>query len=180
MAHSASQCRMELLLHHIQWKHASLWGWNVAQLVRASDRHAAGAGSIPRCGKGFFSQSQLSVQTLLRCSYTLCAIACIYICAHVKDPVVHVRVRWIMETLKHPACTLGWVARLCCSWLSPGKPTRIFYGRNPIGTIQLQKVLKKSLHFMYLTGWLILPKSGRWSCSWTTCSDNAHFCIIYT
>ena len=25
-----------------------------------------------------------------------CAIACINICAHVKDPVVHVRVRWIM------------------------------------------------------------------------------------
>ena len=36
---------------------------------RASDRHAADAGSIPRCGKGFFfSQSQLSVQTLLRVS----------------------------------------------------------------------------------------------------------------
>ena len=32
-----------------------------------------------------------------------CAIACIYICAHVKDSVVHVRVRWIMETLKQPA-----------------------------------------------------------------------------
>ena len=37
---------------------------------RASDRHAADAGSIPRCGTGFFSQSQLSVQTLLRCLYT--------------------------------------------------------------------------------------------------------------
>ena len=42
-----------------------------------------------------------------------CTIACIYICAHVKDPVVHVRVLWIMKTLKHPACTVGWVARLC-------------------------------------------------------------------
>ena len=41
---------------------------DVAQLVRASDRHAADAGSIPRCGKGFFSQSQFSVQTLLRVS----------------------------------------------------------------------------------------------------------------
>ena len=39
-----------------------------------------------------------------------CAITCIDICAHVKDPVVHVRVWWIMETLKHPACTVGWVA----------------------------------------------------------------------
>ena len=38
----------------------------MAQLVRPSDRHAADAGSIPR--KGFFSLSQLSVQTLLRVS----------------------------------------------------------------------------------------------------------------
>ena len=30
-----------------------------------------------------------------------CAIACIHICAHVKDPVVHVRVRWLMETHTH-------------------------------------------------------------------------------
>ena len=92
---------------------------DVAQLVRASDRHAADAGSIPRCGKGSYSQSQLSVQTLLRCPYTpACAIACIYICAHVKDPVVHVRVRWIMESLKHAACSVGWVAQLYRSWLS--------------------------------------------------------------
>ena len=77
-----------------------LRGWDIPQLVRASDRHAADAGSIPRCGKEFFSQSQRSVQTLLRCSYTPCAIACINICAHVKDPVVHTRVRWIMETPK--------------------------------------------------------------------------------
>ena len=39
-----------------------------AQLVRASDRHAADAGSIPRCGEGFSFLSQLSVQTLLRVS----------------------------------------------------------------------------------------------------------------
>ena len=41
-----------------------------------------------------------------------CAIACVNIYAHVKDPEVHVRVRLIMETLKYPACTEGWVARL--------------------------------------------------------------------
>ena len=67
----------------------------------------------------------------------LCAVACIYICVHVKDPVVHVRVQCIMETLKQPECTVGWVARLCRSWLLPGKATRISYGRNPIGTRQL-------------------------------------------
>ena len=44
---------------------------DVAQLVRAADRHAADAGSIPRCGKGFFSQSQPSVQTLLRVSVSV-------------------------------------------------------------------------------------------------------------
>ena len=48
-----------------------------------------------------------------------CEITCIYICVHVKDPVVHVRVHWIMETLKQPACTLDWVAQLCRIWLSP-------------------------------------------------------------
>ena len=48
-----------------------------------------------------------------------CAIACINICAHVKDPIVHFRVWWIMETLKHPACTVGLVAQLCCSCLPP-------------------------------------------------------------
>ena len=77
-----------------------LRGGDVAQLVRASDRHAAEKGS----------QSPLSVQTLLRVSVQPpCAIACINICVHIKDLVAHVRVRWIMETLKHPACTVGWV-----------------------------------------------------------------------
>ena len=121
--------------HHPSSMHGTSWpkalrpsvpcsyhGGDVAQLVRASDRHAADAGSIPLCGKGFFSQSQLSVQILLRVSvHSPCAIACINICAHVKDVVVHVRGRWIMETLKHPVCTVGWVARLCRSWLFPGE-----------------------------------------------------------
>ena len=62
------------------------------------------------------------------CPYTPCAIACISICAHVKHPVVHVRVRWIMETLKHPPYTVGWVARLCRNWLPWKKATRISRG----------------------------------------------------
>ena len=66
------------------------------------------------------------------------AMACIiHICAHVKDPVVHVRVRWIREALKHLASTVAWVARLCRSWLSPGKTTRISHRRNPNETMQL-------------------------------------------
>ena len=43
-------------------------GWGCSSAGRASDRHAAEAGSILRCGEEFFSQSQLSVQTLLRVS----------------------------------------------------------------------------------------------------------------
>ena len=120
-------------------------GLGCSSVGRASDWHPADAGLIPRCGKGFFSLNQLSVQTLLRCPHAPapCAVTCVYICAHVKDPVVHVRVWWIMETPKkkkkknHPACSVGWVAQLCRSWLSPAKATRISHGRNPIETIQL-------------------------------------------
>ena len=62
------------------------------------------------------------MHTLLRCP---CAPVGINICVHVKDTKVHVRVRGIMETLKHPACAVGWVERLCRGWLSSGKATRI-------------------------------------------------------
>ena len=100
--------------------------WGCRSIGRASNRHAVDSGLIPRCGKGIFSKSQILVLTLS------CAIACINICVHVKDPVVHVRFRWIMDTLKHPACTVGWVARLRRSWLSRGKATPISHGKNTI------------------------------------------------
>ena len=81
-----------------------------------------------------------------RLAYGVCTpprgITCINICAHIKDCVLHVRVQLIVETLKHPACTIGWVAQLCRSWLSPGKATQISHWRNPIGTIRSFK--KKS------------------------------------
>ena len=78
-----------------------------------------------------------------------------YICAHVEDPVVHVRVRWIMETLKHPACTVGWVAQLYCSWLSSRKATQISQVKNPIGgnTVVKSKSKKKTIkHSLYASG----------------------------
>ena len=56
-----------------------LWGGDVAQLVRASDRHVADAGSILRCGKVFFFISP-RVNFQCRFSYGVrtppCAIAC--------------------------------------------------------------------------------------------------------
>ena len=66
-----------------------------------------------------------------------CAIACVNICRHFKDPVVHVTAWWILETLKHPACTVGWAVWLRPSWHSLGKATWIHPGINPNRTIQL-------------------------------------------
>ena len=158
--------------HYNHYYYHKKKGWGCSSVGRASNRHAVNAGSIPRCGI-FFSRSQLSVRTLLGIHTSSCTIAYIYTCAHVKDPVVHVRVRWIMETLEHPACTLGWVARLCCSWLSPGKATRIFHGRNPVGTIQLlkkkkkvKKVKRKILHSVLKVNRRSVH-TGKGRCSWS-------------
>ena len=89
---------------------------------------------------------------LFRCPLPPCAIACINVCAHVKDPVVHVRGWWVIETLNHPECTVGWVVRHSRSWLSQGKATRISRVRDANGTIQLlnqrqqQQKTKKQTH----------------------------------
>ena len=64
------------------------------------------------CGDSNFSSQSTFSADCLTVSTHPCAIACINICAHVKDPVVCVRVWWIKETLKHPACTMDWVVRL--------------------------------------------------------------------
>ena len=37
-----------------------------------------------------------------------------------------------MEILKHPACTVGWVARFCRSWLFPGKAIQISQRHNTV------------------------------------------------
>ena len=69
------------------------------------DRHAADAGSIPRCGKGFLSRVNFQCRLSFGVRTPPYVIACINICAHVKDSVVHVRVRWIMATQTYPART---------------------------------------------------------------------------
>ena len=85
-------------------------GWGCSSVGRASDRHAADTGSSSPVRQRIF----LSVSFQCRLSYGVrahpCAIA--FICICVKDPAVPVRVRSILDTLKHPACTAGWVARL--------------------------------------------------------------------
>ena len=107
-------------------------GWGCSSVGRASDRHTADAGSIPGATRDFSPRVDFQCRLSHGVRTPPCATACINICANVKDPVIHVRVRWIMETLKHAAhCRL--VARLCRSWLSPGRATQIFNGRNPSG-----------------------------------------------
>ena len=74
-----------------------------------------------------------------------CAIACIYICAHVKDPIVHVRIPWIMEALKHPPRPKSWVVRLCRSWLSPeGRQPEFSMEEIPLGQYSCKKCKKKT------------------------------------
>ena len=46
--------------------------WGFSSVGGALDWDAAEAGLVPHCGKGFFSRSPLSVQTLSRCLYTPC------------------------------------------------------------------------------------------------------------
>ena len=122
--------------HHRQpvWNSTSTKGGDEAQLVEHR------TGTLPTQVRFPGTPREFSPRVNFQCrlSYGVrtppCAIACIYLCAHVKDPIVHDKVRWLKETLKHPACTRGWVARLCRSWLSPGRGgggTRISHGRNP-------------------------------------------------
>ena len=46
--------------------------------------------------------------------------------------VVHVKSLVDYGNTKTPACTLGWVARLCCSWLSLGKANLISHWDNTV------------------------------------------------
>ena len=55
----------------------------------------------------FLPESIFSADSLYGVRIPPCAIACIYNCAHIKDLEVHVRVWWIMETLKYTAYTLA-------------------------------------------------------------------------
>ena len=100
---------------------------------RESDRHAADAGSIPRCGKGFSPWVHFQCRLSYGVPTPPCAIACSYICAHVKDPVVHVRVWWIMKTLKKQTPTMH--RKLGSATLSqlafPGESNPSFHLRNP-------------------------------------------------
>ena len=60
-------------------------GWRCSSVRRASDRHVANAGSILRCGKGFFpTDSTLSADSRGCICTTPCPVACINIFVYGK------------------------------------------------------------------------------------------------
>ena len=87
-------------------------GGNVAQVVE----HRTGTPLIqvqfPDAARHFSPRVNFQRRLFYSVRTFLCAVACLNSCAHIRDPVVHVRVQWIMETLKHPACSVSWVAWL--------------------------------------------------------------------
>ena len=125
-------------------KKAENKGRDVAQLVEDRTGTSPSQVRFPGAARDFSPRVNFQCRLFYDARTPPCAAVCINICAHVKDPAVHVRGRWVMETLKHPACTVGGVARLCRSWLSPEKATRISHGRISSGTIQLYQ---KEKHF---------------------------------
>ena len=75
--------------------------WDVAQLVERRTVTQLTQVRFPGTWPDFLPT--ISFQCGLSCGVRTpsCAIACFIICAHVKDPIVHVRVRWIMTTHAH-------------------------------------------------------------------------------
>ena len=110
-------------------------GGNVAQL----EEYRTGT---PLMQVGFLSAARdiLSPRINFQCrlSYGVrtppCAIVCKNIHSHVRDPIVHVKVWWIMETWEHPACSLVWVAPLLLLAF-PGKSNLNF----PLGQYRCKK-----------------------------------------
>ena len=104
-------------------------GWGCSSVGRASYRHAADAGSIPRCGKGLFSQSQFSLQTSLMVSVQpgVQSQASTFLRKSVKDRVVHVSSVDYGNTetySMHHRLGSATLSQL----LSSGKAVRIFLG----------------------------------------------------
>ena len=64
----------------------SIRGWDVAQLVTASDRHTADAGSICLVARDFSQKINFQCRLSYGVWMPQCTVACINICAQVKDP----------------------------------------------------------------------------------------------
>ena len=71
------------------------WDGDVAQLAEHRTGTPPTQVRFPGAARDFLPESTFSADSLTVSTPHPhpCAVACIYICAHVKDPVVHVRVR---------------------------------------------------------------------------------------
>ena len=78
-------------------------GGDVAQLVERRTGTPLRQVRFPGAARDFSPRVNFQCRLSYGVRTPPCAIA---YCAHVKAFVAHVRVRWIMETRKHPACTI--------------------------------------------------------------------------
>ena len=62
---------------------------------------------FPGAAKDFLPRVNFQFRLSFGVRTPVCAIACINICAHVKDPVVHGKVRRIMAKQTYPARTIA-------------------------------------------------------------------------
>ena len=96
----------------------------MAQLVEGSDSRS----DDPK-----FEPSQELTKNLRGCHSQTCYADSLSVCptprTHVKDPVVHVRVLWIAETRKNPACTLLTEGSMC---LCTEKHKNCRFGSGPL------------------------------------------------
>ena len=96
---------MKLRRMRCAWK-CSTWATgeegvrDVAQLIEYRTGTLPTQVRFPGAARDFLPESTFGADSLTVSVHPQCAIACIYTCAPVKVPVVHARVRWIMETLK--------------------------------------------------------------------------------
>ena len=74
---------------------------DMAQLVERRTATPLTQVRFPGAARDFFLRVNFQCRLFYVYPYTPVCKRRHYISAHVKDPVVHVRVRWIMETVKH-------------------------------------------------------------------------------
>ena len=82
-------------------------GWDVAQLVEHRTVTSLTEVRFHGAARDFLSRVNFQCRLSFGVPTPPCAIACINICAHNKEPVVCVRYRWIMSTQTYPARTIG-------------------------------------------------------------------------
>ena len=113
----------------ISAKHRNTLGRGNSSVGRASDCkawHNTYVGSSPWCGKGLFSQSTFSADSLTVSVQLPCATACIIVWAHIKNPK-HWHPYHCLDTCKCCTHRQVWVCSVALAAVAPypGKATQI-------------------------------------------------------